>query len=250
MNGVPIDALQEEKIMGDQATFFCQICGNYKTQNETSPAELVPETIVDLIREEYPAWSSNGFICTTDLNRFRADYARKALEKEKEEIAQLEEDGKKTIKDHELLLKNLNVEYDGQLTFGDRFADQIAEFAGSWRFIALFAAMFIGWIAMNSIILVVKPLDPYPYIFLNLILSAIAAIQAPIIIMSQNRQEARDRMHAQRDYEVSVHSEMEIHQLHKKIDHLLINQGQRFLEIQQIQLELLEELRKENAVAR
>ncbi len=98
---------------------------------------------------------------------------------------------------------------------------------------------------MNSILLLVRPFDPYPFIFLNLVLSALAAIQAPVIIMSQNRQEARDRLHAERDYDVSIHSEMEIHQLHKKIDHLLINQGQRFLEIQQIQLELMEELGKE-----
>jgi uncharacterized membrane protein len=108
----------------------------------------------------------------------------------------------------------------------------------------MFTVLFFVWIVMNSILLVYRPFDPYPFIFLNLVLSALAAIQAPVIIMSQNRQEVRDRMHAERDYEVSVHSEMEIHDLHKKIDHLLINQGQRFLEIQKIQLELTEELGK------
>jgi uncharacterized membrane protein len=86
------------------------------------------------------------------------------------------------------------------------------------------------------------PFDPYPFILLNLVLSILTAIQAPIIIMSQNRQETRDRLHADRDYQVSVHTELEIHRLHKKIDHLMTVQAQRLLEIQQIQTELLEEL--------
>ena len=230
--------------MEGKETFFCQICGKYKEQNDMAPAESVSETISDLIRKEYPAWSSGGNICRTDLNRFRADYVRKVLEQESEEITLLVENGAKTMKDHELLLKNINIEFDRQLSFGERIADRLAEFAGSWRFIAMFTVLFFVWIMMNSIILVYRPFDPYPFIFLNLVLSALAAIQAPVIIMSQNRQEARDRMHAERDYEVSVHSEMEIHDLHKKIDHLLINQGQRFLEIQKIQFELTEELGK------
>lgn len=230
--------------MEGKETFFCQICGKYKEQNDMAPAESVSETISDLIRKEYPAWSSGGNICRTDLNRFRAVYVRKVLEQEREEITLLVENGAKTMKGHELLLKNINIEFDRQLSFGERIADRLAEFAGSWRFIGMFTVLFFVWIMMNSIILVYRPFDPYPFIFLNLVLSALAAIQAPVIIMSQNRQEARDRMHAERDYEVSVHSEMEIHDLHKKIDHLLINQGQRFLEIQKIQLELTEELGK------
>jgi uncharacterized membrane protein len=243
MNGVPM-MFREEKRMGDQETFLCQICGKYKDHNDIVPAKQVPDTIIDLIRKEYPAWSSGGYICRADLNRFRADYVRKVLETERGDLALLVEDVSESMKDHELLLKNINVEFDQQLSFGDRLSDRLADFAGSWRFIAIFTVLFFGWIAMNSILLVYRPFDPYPFIFLNLVLSAVAAIQAPVIIMSQNRQEARDRLHAERDYDVSVHSEMEIHQLHKKIDHLLINQGQRFLEIQQIQLELMEELGK------
>jgi uncharacterized membrane protein len=241
MNGLPID-VPEGKKMGDRETFLCQICGKYMDHSDIVPVERVPEMIIELIRKEYPAWLSGGYICRNDLNRFRADYVRKVLEKEREDLALLVEDVTLSMKDHELLLKNTNVEFDEQLSFGDRLADQFADFAGSWRFIVLFTVVFFMWIAMNSILLVVRPFDPYPFIFLNLVLSALAAIQAPVIIMSQNRQEARDRLHAERDYDVSVHSEMEIHQLHKKIDHLLINQGQRFLEIQQIQLELMEEL--------
>jgi uncharacterized membrane protein len=241
MNGLPIDVPEGEK-MGNQETFLCQVCGKYLDHSDIVPVEQVPDTIIDLIRKEYPSWSPGGSICRADLNRFRADYVRKVLEKERGDLARLEEDVALSMKDHELLLKNTNIEFDGQLSFGDRLADQFADFAGSWRFIGLFTVVFFLWIAMNSILLVVRPFDPYPFIFLNLVLSALAAIQAPVIIMSQNRQEERDRLHAERDFDVSIHSEMEIHQLHKKIDHLLINQGQRFLEIQQIQLELMEEL--------
>jgi uncharacterized membrane protein len=231
--------------MGDPETFLCRVCGEQKKKTEVVPMERVPGPIADLIGKEYPAGSANGYICSVDLNRFRAHYARKILEKENDDLALLVEDGKKSMKDHELLLKNINTEFDQQLSFGERLSDRLADFAGSWRFIAMFTVIFSAWIAMNSIILIYKPFDPYPYIFLNLVLSALAAIQAPVIIMSQNRQEARDRLHAERDYDVSFHTEMEIHQLHKKIDHLLTRQAPGLLEIQEIQLELMEDLARQ-----
>lgn len=228
--------------LGDQETILCQICGEQKKKTEVVPAEQVPDPIGDTIRNEYPAWSASGYICKSDLNHFRADYIRNVLEKERTELALLEEDVAESMKDHDLLLKNINIEFDTQLSFGERIADRIADFAGSWTFITLFAVIFFVWIVINSIVLLVRPFDPYPFILLNLALSALAAIQAPIIIMSQNRQETRDRLHAERDYNVNIHAEMEIHQLHKKIDHLLIRQGERLLEIQKIQVELMEDL--------
>src|SRR5208337_4273587 len=105
--------------------------------------------------------------------------------------------------------------------------DRLADFGGSWTFITIFAGVFVVWIGINTFIFVEKPFDPYPFILLNLVLSCLAAIQAPVIIMSQNRQEARDRMNAEHDFQVNLNAEMEIHQLHRKIDHLLINQGER-----------------------
>jgi uncharacterized membrane protein len=146
------------------------------------------------------------------------------------------------MKDHEPLPKNIDIEFDRQLGFGERLSDRIADFAGSWTFITFFSGVMFVWIVANTFIIVTRPFDPYPYILLNLVLSAVAAIQAPVIIMSQNRQESRDRVHAEHDYRVNLHTEMEIHQLHKKIDHLLFNQGQKLLEIQKIQVELMEDL--------
>jgi uncharacterized membrane protein len=168
----------------------------------------------------------------------------KNQKKDKVYISTMSQNQKKSIKDHKLTAKNINVEFDRQLNLGERLADRIADFAGSWTFITLFAGVFFVWIVMNSLVLVYRPFDPYPFILLNLVLSALAAIQAPVIIMSQNRQEARDRLHAEHDYQVNLNTEVEIHQLHKKIDHLLTNQGQRILEIQNIQVELMEELAK------
>lgn len=121
-------------------------------------------------------------------------------------------------------------------------ADKLADFGGSWLFIGIFCGVLIIWLFMNSVALIMKPFDPYPYIFLNLVLSCLAAIQAPVILMSQNRQEVRDRLHAEQDYRVNLKAELEIRHLHEKIDHLLMNQWQRLMEIQQIQMELMEEL--------
>ena len=228
--------------MEDQETVLCRICGEEKRKTEVVPAGKVPGPIAQLIRSEYPAWSDEGYICKSDLNFYRAEYVRDELGKERTELTQLEETVSESMKDHDLLLKNINIEFDTQMSFGDRVADRLADFAGSWTFITLFAVIFFVWITINSLVLLLRPFDPYPFILLNLALSALAAIQAPVIIMSQNRQETRDRLHAERDYNVNLHAEMEIHQLHKKIDHLLIRQGQRLLEIQKIQLEMTEDL--------
>jgi uncharacterized membrane protein len=228
----------------DQVTFPCQICGEHKRQNELVPAASIRASVVDAIEKEHPAWSPEGYICHADLNRFRTAYVRDVLKKEKDEYISLEETVKHGGNDEDHLPENINIEFEKDLTFGERLADKIAGFAGSWSFLAVFTVILFVWVALNTVILLSSPFDPYPYILLNLVLSALAAIQAPVIIMSQNRQEIRDRLHAERDYQVSIHTDLEIHRLQKKIDHLLTNQGQRLLEIQDIQMELMEELAK------
>jgi len=137
----------------------------------------------------------------------------------------------------------MNTEFDQPLTFGQRLADRVADFGGSWRFIIFFFVTLMVWVAINSTLIVLHPFDPYPFIFLNLMLSCIAAIQAPVIMMSQNRQEERDRLRAEYDYRVNLKAELEVRQMHeKKMDHLLLYQWQRLLEIQQIQTELMQEV--------
>src|SRR5690606_1596748 len=111
-----------------------------------------------------------------------------------------------------------------------------------WKFIITFGAILSSWIALNIVGLLARPFDPYPFILLNLVLSCLAALQAPVIMMSQNRQEARDRIRSKNDYKVNLKAELEIRHLHEKLDHLLIHQWQRLMEIQQIQVELMNEI--------
>jgi uncharacterized membrane protein len=166
------------------------------------------------------------------------------LEKEKGELGDLEVDVVKSIIDDKLLSAQLEKESIEKPTFGQRIADKMALFGGSWKFIIIFAMILILWISVNSFLLIKKPFDPFPFILLNLILSCLAAIQAPVIMMSQNRQEVKDRSRSQNDYQINLKSEIEIRQLHEKIDHILINQAQRLFEIQQIQIDMMEQMLK------
>ena len=223
-------------------TVVCQICKKPKKISEVVPAELVRQPLVETIRQTHPDWSSSGFICIADLNRFRAKYVEDVLEKDKGELSALEEQVVKSLQEHELVSSDVNAAFERKLTFGERLADKVADYGGSWRFIGIFMGMLFVWIAINSVVLAQKPFDPYPFILLNLILSCIAAIQAPVIMMSQNRQEAKDRLRSEYDYRVNLKAELEIRHLHEKLDHLLVNQWHRLLEIQEIQTELMEEL--------
>lgn len=120
-----------------------------------------------------------------------------------------------------LVSRNLNVEEAELLTFGQRIADKVATFGGSWTFIITFGAVLVAWILLNTVVLTTRPFDPYPYILLNLFLSMLAALQAPVIMMSQNRQAAKDRLKADMDYDVNLKAELEIAQLHRKVDNLI-----------------------------
>lgn len=141
-----------------------------------------------------------------------------------------------------MLTENIEQQFERKLTFGEHLSDKIAEFGGSWKFIITFGGVIVVWVVLNAVLLLDRGFDPYPFILLNLILSCVAALQAPVIMMSQNRAEARDRLRAENDYKVNLKAELEIRHLHEKIDHLLRKQYNRLFEIQQIQIELLEEI--------
>jgi uncharacterized membrane protein len=225
-----------------QETVICQVCKEQKRLSEVLSAEMIREPIAERIKATHPDWSSQSFICIPDLNRFRAEYVQNVIKQDRGELSALEEEVVRSLTEQELLSKNINVEYDRQRTLGERWADELANFGGSWRFIAIFCGVLFLWVVMNTALIIWKPFDPYPFIFLNLVLSCLAAIQAPVILMSQNREEERDRLQAEHDYRVNLKAELEIRHLHEKMDHLLMNQWQRLMEIQQIQLELMEEL--------
>ena len=145
------------------------------------------------------------------------------------------------------IARNVAKDFDAKPSFGQRAADAVASFGGSWTFVGLFAATMLVWVALNAFLLMNRgtTFDPYPYILLNLFLSMLAAIQAPIILMSQNRQSEKDRVSAEHDYEVNLKAELEIMLLHEKIDVLREKQWEELLEIQKEQLKLLAGMAKE-----
>jgi uncharacterized membrane protein len=220
----------------------CQICGSDQ-YTDLRRGILAGPAVAGLIQKAVGSWSDDGWICTGDLNRYRHEYVKLLLEKERGELTALDEEVLESLKQQEILSRNPEEELRSGLTAGQRVADRVAAFGGSWRFIILFAVVLLLWIAVNSAVLFIRPFDPYPFIFLNLVLSCLAAIQAPVIMMSQIRQETRDRMHAAHDYQVNLKAELEIRQLHQKLDHLLSHQWERLVEIQEMQMELIHESR-------
>jgi len=161
------------------------------------------------------------------------------LLKELEKLTDIEKKIIASLLKKRSIVKNINKEVDDQRTWGEKIADKVAAFGGSWTFIIIFAAVLTAWIIINSFILLNRAFDPYPYILLNLFLSMTAALQAPIIMMSQNRQSARDRLDASHDYEVNMKAEMEIRFLHEKLDDLREEKWLQLVEMQQKQIELL-----------
>jgi uncharacterized membrane protein len=224
-------------------TYQCQVCNKTKEKAQLIPVAVIRPAVTSLIKQNYPELSDSGYICLDDLNIYRNKYIQQILEEEKGDITYLEDSVIQSIKDNEILAKNIDAEYEKGLKLGEKIADKFAAYGGSWRFIITFFIILIVWIAINSIILLSRPFDPYPFILLNLVLSCIAAIQAPVIMMSQNRQESKDRARSEHDYQINLKAELEIRNLHQKIDHLLTHQWERLIEIQQIQLELMGELK-------
>jgi uncharacterized membrane protein len=220
----------------------CNICGKTKARSMMMPAALVRNALAEKIKISNPDWKPEGYICLNDLNRYRMQYIQSLLESEKGELTTLDREVLESLQRHETLSSNVDAEFEKDSTLGEKMADGLASFGGSWPFIIIFASILFVWIALNTFLLLKKPFDPYPFILLNLVLSCLAAIQAPVIMMSQNRQESKDRLRSQHDYQVNLKAELEIRQLHDKIDHLLSNQWERQVEIQQIQIDLLSEL--------
>lgn len=220
----------------------CLVCGKSNKEEALYPAELVRPAIVKLLTKQGVHWDATGAICMSDLNRARALYLEKLMKTEKGETKVLQKDVKKSLEDQEMLTENINRAYDEDLSFGDRLADKIASFGGSWKFIIAFMLVLFSWIGLNVYILTKAPFDPYPFILLNLVLSCLAAIQAPVILMSQNRHADKDRMKMDNEYKINLKAELEVRHLNDKIDFLLLKQWQRLLQIQELQTDLMEEL--------
>lgn len=162
-----------------------------------------------------------------------------------DQLSKLQEIVTKTIADKKLIVENLLHPPADVLTSGQKISDKVARFGGSWKFIIVFFIVLIAWILFNTAALNGTDFDPYPFILMNLILSCIAALQAPIIMMSQNRKEEKDRMRSENDYLINLKAELEIRSLHKKIDLLLEEQIKVLFESQAKQLEILKSIEKQ-----
>jgi uncharacterized membrane protein len=220
--------------------FKCVICGKEKPAKDTLRLDVVRPNLYERIKEAYPDLPAEGFICIDDLDRFRSAYVGELLRSERGELTNLEQEVVRSLAEHEMVAENTEAEFEVKRTFGERLSDHLANFGGSWSFLIIFAGVLCVWMAFN-VIAVKDQFDAYPFILLNLVLSCLAAVQAPIIMMSQKRQEAKDRLRSENDYRVNLKAELEIRHLHEKIDHILTRQWERLAEIQQIQLEMMQE---------
>lgn len=222
----------------------CSISGKFYPLDQLIPGKDIRNSIFEIIKSDHPIFTDESLISLDLLNEYRRKYLEKLVRDEVGEISHLERDVLENINNDEIISKNLDDEIKGDLSISQILADKIASFGGSWTFIIFFFTFLFAWMLINIFVFVQKPFDPYPFILLNLILSCLAAIQAPIIMMSQNRKEEKDRMRSIHDYKVNLKAELEIRMLHEKVDHLLATQNQRLLEIQQIQADFMEDIMK------
>lgn len=214
-------------------------------RGEDVRAKDIRESIFNLIKTENPGFNQESYISIAELNHYRRHYLTSLIIQEKGELAIIDKDVMDAIKNNSILTENMQDEIEAKLSMGQKIADKVAAFGGSWTFIITFFSFIMIWMVINIYFLSTKPFDPYPFILLNLILSCIAAIQAPIIIMSQNRQEQKDRQRSEHDYKINLKAELEIKLLNEKLDHVLVHQNNKLLEIQEVQIDYLEDLMKE-----
>ena len=223
------------------STFRSDLSGKEFPENEKISAKNLRQSLLHFINKTHPNFSKNCFLSIEEMNDYREKYISEFLNKKLGNLTEVEKQVIQSVSKNTMI--STEVEEDEQeITFGQKLADKVAEFGGSWGFIIFFLSFLVAWILLNVFWLSNHGFDPYPFILLNLILSCIAAIQAPVIMMSQNRQEEKDRERAKKDYKINLKSELEIRELHEKIDHLIIHYQQDLLEIQKTQIDLLENI--------
>jgi uncharacterized membrane protein len=224
--------------------FKSDISGKEFPENLKVNAGQIKSEILQKIREANPGFDETCCLSVSELNEYRNRYIQSSLELEVGTLSKLEKEVLEALHKNKLISDDVDETIDETLTYGQRLAYKIASFGGSWTFIIFFFCILFSWIGLN-LYFFSKPFDPFPFILLNLILSCLAALQAPVIMMSQNRQEEKDRERSKHDYQVNLKAELEIRMLHEKIDHLILHQQQRLFEIQKIQIEMLSEITKQ-----
>lgn len=221
----------------------CAVTGRPHPPSELVPLDALRPAIVERLQRLKPDIAPSALVGRDLVDEVRSRYITELLQQERGELSELDREVADSLARSELIAEDTDAELEESRTFGQRLSDGLASFGGSWRFLIAFAVILSLWMAFN-VISGQTAFDPYPFILLNLVLSCLAAVQAPVIMMSQQRQEAKDRARARNDYQVNLKAELEIRHLHEKLDHLINRQWQRLAEIQSVQIELLQELRK------
>lgn len=246
MPNPPIDessAITSFSLEGHPEVRSCVICGRVLHRRDVVRATSVRAQLAEhLAKRHGEKWSGEGHVCRRCLNHARVAYVIERLEQERGELSKVESEVAQKAGQHVAIAQNIDERFQRTVTRGQRIADVVARVGGSWGFVIAFGVILTAWMALNTRLLGASAFDPFPFILLNLVLSCLAAIQAPIILMAQNRAAARDRMQADEDYRTNLKAELEIASLHDKMDHLLHSQFERMVEMQEIQLELLTDL--------
>lgn len=227
--------------MTAKTTFTSAITGKELSAKDSVSLKTLRNPILNIIKEEYPDVDTNLYITISELNTYREKYNSKYLQVEIHELTNSEKSVITSMNDDKSFVNKVADEVENR-TVGQIVSDSVADFGGSWKFIIIFLSFIAIWIIANVLFLINKGFDPYPFILLNLILSCIAALQAPVIMMSQNRQEEKDRERAKKDYMINLKSELEIRMLHEKVDHLIIHQQEELIEIQKVQIEMMNKI--------
>ena len=202
----------------------------------------VNQSIFSLIQKDYPQFTTENYLSVSELNDNRKKYIESFFSKKMGKLTAQEKIVLESLENKTTITDKLDSNDKQALTVGQRIADHVATFGGSWTFIISFGMFLLIWILINIYWLANKGFDPYPFILLNLILSTLAAIQAPVIMMSQNRQEDKDRERSKKDYMVNLKAELEIKILHEKVDHLIIHEQQESVEIHKVQVKMLNDI--------
>lgn len=228
-------------------TFVSELSGATFPTDERVSGESVRAPIMRLIQREHPDFDASKHLALSELNAYRERYITEYLDQEVGQLTGLEQTVLASMKNHSIVCGADRDKKAPKPTFGERISDRMTRFGGSWAFVILFGSIIVLWMAVNIFWLSNPAFDPYPFVLLNLLLSYLSTLQAPVIMMSQNRQADQDRQRSEKDYMVNLKSEVEVRMLHEKIDHLMIFQQQRLIEIQQIQIDMLTDIQQKQA---
>jgi len=222
-------------------TFISDLSGKEFPAGERISGDTIRSSILQSIKQDHPSFGQGCCLSLSELNMYRQKYIAGFLLNEVGELSDLEQTVLGAMENRKTLVDKIE-DTEEIPTLGQRLADHVASFGGSWSFIGCFGLFMFLWICSNVFFLSRPSFDPYPFILLNLILSCIAALQAPVIMMSQNRQEEKDRARAKKDYMINLKSELEIRMIHEKLDHLIMHQQQELIEIQKVQVEMMNDI--------